>query len=283
MLLFERRAAVALCSFELSALVLLLLRRLFMSRLKIAIYDVGVAGTWKLRRHFLNFVVPRADALLPFSSNQAAEISRRWKPGGFVQAAPMCIDCDFYREAPDRPDGPVLAIGDDISRDYATFLQAIETVSRDVVIRTRKLRQDQIKRPNLVVLRQFLAPLEYRELIASAVIVVLPLHPSSHPGGITALVQAMASGKAVVVSASEGIAEYLHHEQTCLVVPCHDPSALRAAVERLLRDDALRISLGRAARAYMLVHGSLSVEADFLQGVITRLTQPPDNRSIADR
>jgi hypothetical protein len=201
-LLFQRQASVAICNFESSAWLILLLRPLFMSKLKVVVYDIGVPGTWKLRRRILDFVVPRADGLLPYGSNQAASIAARWKINGFVQAVPMCLDCDFYREADDRPGGPVLAIGDDISRDYATFLTAVTDLSATVSIRTHRLRSDQVTQPNVRVLSTFLSPVRYRDLIASAAIVVLPLHPSLHAGGVTALIQAMASGKAVVISAS---------------------------------------------------------------------------------
>ncbi len=271
-LLCQRKATVAICNFESSALLLLLLRRLFMARLKIIVYDVGVVGEWKLRRWILDLAVPRADALLPLGANQAARIVARWNPKGLVQPVPMCIDCRFYTATADCPTGPVLAIGDDISRDYETLLTAAETLAAPVVIRTRLLQQNEVTQTNVQILSTFVTQVEYRDLIASASIIVLPLHPSQHAGGVTALVQAMASGKAVIVSASEGIADYVDHERTCLVVPCHDPLALRQAIERLLSDDGLRIALGQAARAYMLAHCSLDAEADLLQSVIQRLT-----------
>jgi len=280
-LLFTRRARVALCAFESAALLLLLLRPLFRVRLKVIVWDVGVAEDWRLRNWILDRVVPRADALLPMGNNQARAIVARWHPRGLVEAMPMCIDCGFFHPTGDRADGPVLAVGDDVSRDYPTLLRAVAGLARPVLLRTRLVRPEDVTDPNIHVIANFLSPIGYRDLLAGAAIVVLPLHPARHAGGVTTLVQAMASGKAMIVSRTEGLEDYLRHEQTCLVVPPHDPAALRAAIDRLLGDDRLRIALGEAARADTVAHRSLEVEARILESVITRLgVKPPKGGDV---
>jgi glycosyltransferase involved in cell wall biosynthesis len=270
-LLFERQADVVLCYFESAALVLLLLRKLFGFRGKIAVRDVGTADGWRLRERILDIVVKRADALLPIGTNQAAALRARWQPRGLVEAVPMAIDCDFFGPAPDHPQGPVLAVGDDASRDYATLLAAADGVPATVAIRTRILRPAEVTQPNVRILSDFVSYAAFRDMIGAAGIVVLPLHPSTHAGGISVLLQAMAMGKPVVVSASPGIMDYVLHEETCLVVPCHDPAALQSAINRLLHDSELRIRLGHAARETMLARYSLPVQAALLEGVVRRL------------
>ena len=248
-LLRERNADLVLCFFEPAALVLLLLRRLFRFRARVAVVDVGALDGWRIRRMIQNMVVPRADILLPYSAQQANLVRQIWPRARRVESVFANVDCDFYTMAADQPAGPVLAIGDDASRDYATFLSAIETLDHPVVLRTRLALPTAPAHPRLQLLTTMLATTAYRDLIASAAIVVLPLHPADYAGGVTVLVQAMASGKAVIVSASAGIAEYVEHEVSALVVPCHDAAALRTAMARLLQDHALRQRLGLAARA----------------------------------
>jgi glycosyltransferase involved in cell wall biosynthesis len=75
------------------------------------------------------------------------------------------------------------------------------------------------------------------------------------------------------VSASPGIMDYVRHDETCLVVPCHDQLALLAAIRRLLKDAALRMRLGNAARQVMLSRHSLPVQAAWLETVFRRLTE----------
>ena len=267
LLLFGRSTDVVLCFFEASALLPLLLRRLLMFRGKIVIVDFGVIGSWRLGTLIQNMVVPRADMVLPYSAEQAAIIRRRWPQApGRVEAVLAHVDCEFFAEATDQPDGPILAVGDDLSRDYATFLLAVDGLGTPVTIRSRSIPL--AVPPGITLVSTPLPLTGYRDLIAACAIVVLPLHPSGYAGGVSVLVQAMASGKAVVVSASPGIAEYTTHGVDALVVPCHDPAALRAAIGSLLADPALRRRLGAAARARALRDFSLEAWADRLEGVV---------------
>jgi glycosyltransferase involved in cell wall biosynthesis len=65
----------------------------------------------------------------------------------------------------------------------------------------------------------------------------------------TVFMEAMASGRPVVSTAISGIPELVRDGETGLVVPPEDPPALAAALVRLARDEALRLRLGRQARA----------------------------------
>ena len=268
-LLFARSTDVVLCFFESAALLPLLLRRLLLFRGRVVVVDVGALEGWRLRRRLQDLVIPRADLVLPYSAHQAAAIARTW-PGaaGRVQPVLAHVDCAFFAEAADQPDGPVLAVGDDISRDYPTLLRAAEGLGRPVTIRTRLIAPGSALPPNVTILAAPLPDPAYRDLIASAAVVVLPLHPSGYAGGVSALVQAMASGKALVVAASSGIAEYVTDGVTALVVPCHDADALRGAIGRLLDDAGLRRRLGSAARAFAVRRLSLEAWADRLETVV---------------
>lgn len=68
------------------------------------------------------------------------------------------------------------------------------------------------------------------------------------PWGLVPL-EAMSSGRPVVATATGGSAEYLAHEDNCLVVPPGDARALAAAVRRLAGDEALRGRLVAGGRA----------------------------------
>ncbi len=63
-----------------------------------------------------------------------------------------------------------------------------------------------------------------------------------------AILEAMASGTAVVASRVGGIPEQVEHGATGLVVPPRDPRELGAALVDLLRDDARRRMMGSRAR-----------------------------------
>lgn len=63
-----------------------------------------------------------------------------------------------------------------------------------------------------------------------------------------ALVEAMASGVAVVATATEGAREIVEDGLTGIIVPVGDADSLAAAVTELLGDEARRLSLGESAR-----------------------------------
>ena len=76
-----------------------------------------------------------------------------------------------------------------------------------------------------------------------------------YPTGQTVLLEAMALAKACVVTDTPAMREYAEHDVTALLVPPHDPAALRDAIDRLVDDPDLRHRLGHAARAQVTAWG----------------------------
>jgi glycosyltransferase involved in cell wall biosynthesis len=72
------------------------------------------------------------------------------------------------------------------------------------------------------------------------------------------LVEAMASGVPVVATRISGIPELITHGVEGLLVPPHDPAALAAAIERVLRDPELADRLGQAGRREVAQHFDLA-------------------------
>ena len=271
--MLRRRPAVVICFFESSALLVLLLRRVFRFRGKVVVVDLSLPG-WRPKTAILNLAVPRADAILPYSVAQAHAIHDTWPDAKLVYPVQAQVDPEFYAETPDQPDGPVLAVGDDVSRDYPTLLAAAGSVPHRIAIRSKRLQQDGLP-PNVEILSDPLPLPAYRDLLGTASIMVLPLAPMVNGGGTSALVQAMACGKAVVVSASPGIADYVEDGVTGLVVPCHDPDALAVATNRLLTDHELRRRMGAAARQRALRLNSYEAWADTIDTVVKLVDREP--------
>ncbi len=83
--------------------------------------------------------------------------------------------------------------------------------------------------------------------------------PSLTEGLSIALLEACATGLAVVATAVGGNPEIIHHERTGLLVPAADGPALRVALRHLLDDASLRARLG--ANAATWVRENASIEA----------------------
>jgi glycosyltransferase involved in cell wall biosynthesis len=146
----------------------------------------------------------------------------------------------------------VLAVGKDLARDYATFVEALAPlgVRLELAVYPRNLAG--IELPPHARAR-IAPPDELRELYAGAACVVLPQRRREYPfgsegGGLTALLEALAMAKPVVATDRPILHDYVSDGETALLVPPEDPAALREAVERVLGDEELARRLGAAAR-----------------------------------
>lgn len=72
-----------------------------------------------------------------------------------------------------------------------------------------------------------------------------------------AYLEAQAAGLPVVAQETAGVPEVVRHGETGLLTPAGNVRAFGAAIDRLLRDDALRRKLGRQARRFVQAERSL--------------------------
>ena len=171
------------------------------------------------------------------------------------------VDERFFSPATPHGARVVSAVGWE-ERDYATLLRAAAGLDARVELAVGSIAMagdsaDLRERigelvgaalpPNVAVGTK--TPAELRELYAASSCVVVPVREAGFDAGVTAAVEAMASGRPVVVSRTEGLADlFVDGEQGVFVEP-GDPDALRASIERLLDDPAEAERMGRAARA----------------------------------
>ncbi len=125
---------------------------------------------------------------------------------------------------------------------------------------------------------------ELDRLYDEAAVVVLPSHREGLP---LCVIEAMAHGRPVVATAVGGVPQLVEDGRTGFLVPPGDPAALRAALERLLGDPALRRRFGRAARVRIERLCSwervtdATLEAYGLERPRTRRLHPPRRRTVA--
>jgi glycosyltransferase involved in cell wall biosynthesis len=85
------------------------------------------------------------------------------------------------------------------------------------------------------------------DLIANATLHCIPLYPTDFSAGQTVLLRAMARGKAVVVTETPGIRDYVRDGENAVLVPPGDAEALRSALTRLWNDAGERQRIGTSA------------------------------------
>ena len=83
------------------------------------------------------------------------------------------------------------------------------------------------------------------QVLPQAAIICMPSYREGLPRG---LIEAAACGLPIVTADVPGCREVVEHEKTGLLVPVRDGVATANALRRLLQEDDLRLSMGRAAR-----------------------------------
>ncbi len=173
-------------------------------------------------------------------------------PEHHVVTALFGVDERFFR--PSRPgDGYVLSVGRDLARDYGSLAEAVDGLDARLVIVAEARNLVGVALPEGLEVRRGLSYPELRDLYADAACVVIPLRRDGYPygseaSGLTAFLEAAASGKAVIASERTILRDYLEPGRSGLTVPPEDPQALRFALERVLGDRELAGGLGAAAR-----------------------------------
>ena len=93
------------------------------------------------------------------------------------------------------------------------------------------------------------------------------LLPSQTEGLSNALLEAMASGLAVIVTSVGGAADLITHQENGWLIPADDGENLTEAVRELFRQQGLRQKMGRAARETITSGYALPLIADRLVGL----------------
>lgn len=271
-LLRKRRCDLVLARFETPAIPLLAARNLFGFKPLIAAIDIGFAETWRMRERMLDFAVPRLDGIFVLSSNQVDYLRRRYNTKAVVRYISQHVDTSFYQPEPTPPNAAILSIGYDRGRDFETLLEAVHGLDVPVVIKA-ELSIDRARHPNVRVVRGCLPATEFKALFRDSRFVVVPLLQSIHSAGIGTVLEAMAMGKALIISDSPGIRDYAIHDETCLLVPCADPMALRQAILRLLSEPETCRRLGDNGRKFVEKNCAQPIYARNLANAIQDLVE----------
>ncbi|WP_231706760.1 MULTISPECIES: glycosyltransferase family 4 protein [Tsukamurella] len=180
---------------------------------------------------------------------------------------PLGIDTDFYTEQPlPAEPGLVMSAGEDRFRDHGLLIRAVSAVrDRRPEVRLELASGLPFQAPEgLVTLHTERLNGRIRDVYRRASVAAVALHPTVTGSGLTVVLEAMASGRPVVVTANPGVADYVDHGETGLLVLAGDVDAFAGATEELLADDDRRIEMGRLAAARVRERFTTEVMADHL-------------------
>lgn len=188
-------------------------------------------------------------------SRAEVEYLHKILPDQFICYVPFGVDHNFWRPETYHlswREDYVLAIGNDLARDWETLTNAwlpsfpklkivtslaVPTAGKNIEVmpgdwRTRLLSDETILK-----------------LFNMARFVVVPLHDTIQPAGQSVCLQAMACGKAVVLSDTIGLwdRELIINGYNVVLVPPNDATSLSSVIENLLKDNNFRTKLEKKA------------------------------------
>lgn len=187
------------------------------------------------------------------ASNALAEGARELGAGE-VRVIPSGVDVPA--KVGDEADPPQVLFAGRLSKEKGILelVQAARAGGIPLVVAGDGPLRDQVPEARGFVPHDELGPLFERAAVVAC--------PSHREGFGVVCAEAMAHGRPVVAGAVGGLLDLVVHEETGLLVPPRDVTALREALERLLGDRELRHRFGAAGRERVREHFSWPAVTD---------------------
>lgn len=191
-------------------------------------------------------------------------------------------DQRFWHPTPAKTD-MICSVGMEM-RDYPTLVEALRPLdipchiavgaARGQIFETVKKLYDISELPeNLEVGRKDYE--ELREMYNRCRFVVVSLLPTDSDNGLTAILEAMAMGKAVICTRVEGQVDVIEEDVTGIFVPQGDPEALREAIQKLWNNPELAEQMGAAGREYIEENHSVEQFVDDISKEVYEVANNP--------
>ena len=179
------------------------------------------------------------------------------------------VDTDFWCPSVESVDSDyVLSVGNCGRRDYDLLMGVAKALECPVKVLTD---DDSIRPPNNVEMirgrihTSYEVPdMQLRELYRSAAVVVVPLRESLQPSGQSVSLQAMACGKPVILTNTEGLwnRDLMCGGYNCLLVPVGDAQAMVEAIRFVMGKCRERENIGRNALETVRRHWTIKQFAE---------------------
>ncbi len=162
---------------------------------------------------------------------------------GLIHRLDKWVDTDFFdpgRSTAEEGEGYVFSCGRE-KRDYGTLQRAAAKVPYPLWVVASGWSPQPGFRPfegvvptaNVRVDRATLSYRQLRDAYAGARFVVVSVQAVDYAAGVSTVFEALAMGKAVIATASPGIAEFVEDQVNGLVVPTGDADSMAKAIDEL--------------------------------------------------
>ena len=226
---------------------------------------------------YFRILLNRVDLVVTHSSSESLHYARlfRQPPGKFAYI-PLWVHVSESVEFHDEPALAVVSAGRS-NRDYDTLIEAASKLEVPVKIICDSFHTSREIPRNVEILSNCHQE-EYLQTLASARVVVIPLKDDGESSGQMVLLHSMALGKAVLITRTREIEEYVEDGRTALTCDKGSSSDLLRQLKRLMDDASLARALGYAARERFYSTHTLQAGLSSLGRLINERLAPGEGR-----
>jgi glycosyltransferase involved in cell wall biosynthesis len=231
------------------------------------------------KKIFLKALHGGMDAIFVYAASQHAYAERILGiPASKLHLIPFHADSSFYRPMPDIPVENHISSAGLEWRDYPTLIEAVRGLDIELRLAAAspwsKHEDETAARtlPPNVSARRY-SYLELRQLYASSRFVVVPLYENDFQAGVTTMLEAMATGKAVIVTRTSGQRDVIEDGVNGLYVPPGDVNGWREAISQLLASPERAAALGARARETIVSQMSLDLWVERIAAVANHVAE----------
>lgn len=216
------------------------------------IWATDKSETWKgeAKRRLVLSVLRNASGLWCLSKPQVAALRKELgSDSPPIEYVRFGIDTEYFRAKPYPRRPMVLSVGGDRDRDTGTLFAALALVhSKRPDVELLVQTSSKIPPPPGVRVVSRVPHTELRDLYRQASVVAVATRPNLHVSGMTVSLEAMSTGRPVVISDTPGIQDYVTDGATGHLVSVGDYAGLATEVLALLDDQATARRLGEYGR-----------------------------------
>lgn len=238
------------------------------SRPKLVFYNTFLTNTLKrnkkgVRAWIVQKAIRSCDVIICPAVAQKRYLESRGFDASRIFFVPNGVDAEFFKPhtAASAEQFPfILTVGKDMGRDYQTLIKAVNPLSISLVIIAAPRNLFGINNiPPRVTMRYDVPQYETLRYYRDAVFVVVPTFfqnrlDASDCSGQYVMLEAMAAGKALIISERDTLEGYVKHSVHALVVPSEEPEALQRAIQHLLNHPEVVATMEKTNRKAVETH-----------------------------
>lgn len=244
-----RGPSAVITSFPQLPIVVGMRKRLAFSHLPVVAWTFNLGQTYPgMKRRLSRAALPRIDRFIVHSRGEIAAYSE-WldiAPERF-QFVPFETPVRDIELDEDRQQPFVLSMGT-AQRDYKLLFGVMAELGYPTVIVAGQHAVAGLKVPPNVTVRSGLTPQQCFELTQRARLNVIPVANRTTASGQVTLLDAMMFARPAIITSCPASIDYVTHGKDALLVRYADHDDMKANIQRLWEDEALRTALGSAAR-----------------------------------